>query len=187
MAINTVTTSPLRFDISPVPGEGARVCSALVGSAVPKGRGTLFFFSLCFAVALLAFLLPPSTASAFLIGMIGVYGSFFGLQALGRANLRTLQEKDPHALETYSVEIGPHDVYTGCAHVNARYPWHEFLTVTENSEFYLFVRRNGGGAALPKRILDHSQDQLLRNRIREWAPDRGANLAKERQRIAAAI
>ena len=173
---------PLRFEIAPAPGESARGCGALLVSAIAKARarGTFLFVGLCALVGLLAAVVPPSRASSFLVGLIAVYASIYGVRALGRRNLRALQETDPHALETYFVEIGPLDVYAGCAHVNARYAWEEFTKVTESTEFYLFVRKNGGGVALPKRILDASKEQELRDRIREWAPDRGSGLPRER-------
>jgi len=169
-----------------MPGESARSCVALVGRAVSKTRGTLFFFGVCGGVVILSLLLPPSRASTFLVGFAAVYVSIFGLQAVGRANIREIQGKDPHTQETYVVEIGPLDVYTGCAHVSARYPWKEFSKVFENNEFYLFLRSNGGGAAIPKRVLDAAAEQELRNRICEWSPDGGAGLAREREPGAAA-
>jgi hypothetical protein len=169
---------PLRFEITPQPGENARSCAALVVSAVPKSRGTWFFVALCLGVALASFILPASRASTFLVGLAAVYAAVYGLQAVGRANLRQLQDQDPHSQETQFVEIGPDEIHTGCAHVSARYPWREFAKVFENTEFYLFMRATGGGAAVPKRILDAAKDEELRARIRDWSPDRGAGLAR---------
>jgi hypothetical protein len=48
----------------------------------------------------------------------------------------------------------------------------------ENNEFYLFVRPSGGGAALPKRLLDSVTDVSLRECIAQWSPDGGAGLAR---------
>jgi len=131
-------------------------------------------------VALLAFLLPASHASAFFVGWAALYGTVYGLQTVGRANLRQLQDNDPHTLEPHLIEIDARDVYTGCAHVSARYPWHEFTKVDESNEFYLFVRGSGGGVAVPKRLLDEPTEEELRARIREWSPDHGAGLARPR-------
>ncbi len=174
-----MTNQPMRFEITPAPGESARSCVALVSGVVPKWRGTLFVLSLCGGVGLLAWLLPPSHLTTFLVGFAAVYASVYGIQAVGRANIRDIQDRDPHSGETHVVELGPQDVFIGCSHVNARYPWREFKKVSENNEFYLFFRGNGGGAAIPKRILDAAAEQELRLRICEWAPDRGAGLARE--------
>jgi YcxB-like protein len=175
----TMTDQPLRFEIAPLPGESTRSCVALIGR-VSKSRGAWFLFGLYAGVGLLSYLLPPSRLASSLVGFVAVFASIYGLQAVGRANIRAIQSTDPHSLETYVVEVGPHDVFTGCAHVNARYPWKEFSKVFENDEFYLFLRSTGGGAAIPKRILDGEAEQQLRNRISEWSPDRGAGLARER-------
>jgi hypothetical protein len=178
-----MTNDTLRFEIAPVPGESARACTALIASAVSKmrSRATWLLIGVGAAIGVLSILLPPSHAVSFLVGLVGVYGSVFGMQALARANARMLRASDPHDLETYSVEVGPQDIFTGCAHVSARYPWQEFTTVTESTEFYLFVRSGGAGVAIPKRILDPSREQALRACIQEWAPDRGAGLPRERQ------
>ena len=42
----------------------------------------------------------------------------------------------------------------------------------------MLVRPNGTGAAIPKRLLDDDADTQLRERLREWSPDQGANLAR---------
>jgi hypothetical protein len=144
---------------------------------MPKARGNLVFAGIFLGVIALSFVLPPSSVSAFIVGFVTLYATIFGLQMAGRANIRELQAKDPHALETFFVEINEAEVRTGCAHIAASYPWSEFARVTEDNEFYLFVRTAGGGAALPKRILDGPAEQSLRACISAWAPDRGAGLA----------
>ena len=118
-------------------------------------------------------------ASTTLIGLGAIVATGVGLQAEGRSRLRRLQERDPHAQEVHHVELGPAGVRTWCAHVHARYTWADFAKVTENGEFYLFVRPNGSGVAIPKRLLDGPRDEELRSKIREWATDRGAALARE--------
>src|SRR5690349_3114506 len=121
----SMTSQPVRYEIVPLPGENARGCRALVCSAMSRARSrnTWLFSGLCAGIGGLSMLLPPSRATSFVIGVISIYGSIFGLQAIGRANMRKLQDSDPHSLEPHSVEIGPQDIYTGCAHISARYPW----------------------------------------------------------------
>ena len=131
-------------------------------------------------VGLAAYFLTPSTSIAtFVIAMVAVLATMFVLRVDGQSQMRRLQQNDPHALETHFVELDPDGIRTWCAHVEARYPWSEFTTTTENNEFYLFVRPSGTGAAIPKRLLDDGRDAVLRAHIREWAPDRGAGLACE--------
>jgi GNAT superfamily N-acetyltransferase len=131
-------------------------------------------------VALAAYFLTPSTRlTTFLIGLVAVLATMTALRLDGRSQMRRLQEGDPHSLETHFVELDPEGIRTWCAHVDARYPWREFTKTTENNEFYLFVRPSGTGAAIPKRLLDDATESALRVHIREWAPDRGAGLARE--------
>ena len=169
----------LRFEIDPQPGESAKACSAIARSVVPQSRGNLLLFTLYMAVGLASYYLTPATRlTTFVIGMFGVLGTLYGLQAVGRANLRQLQTTDPHATETHFVELSSAGVHTWCAHVDARYPWADFAKIAENNEFYMLVRPNGTGVAIPKRLLTVASDANLEARLREWSPDRGASLAK---------
>jgi hypothetical protein len=131
------------------------------------------------AVGVAAYYLTPATGWAtFLIGLVAVAATALLLQAEGRSRVRRLQSDDPHARETHFIELNPNGFRAWCSHVDARYPWKDFAKVTENGEFYLFLRA-GNGSAIPKRILDESTEAELRHRIRAWAPDGGAGLARE--------
>ncbi len=170
----------MRIRIDPLPGESLKGCLALGAVSAPATRLNALVFALYGAVAVAAFLLTPSTRlMTTAIGIGAVLSTLLAYQWEGRARLRRLQASDPHALETHFVELGPEGVRAWCAHVDMRYRWADFSKVTENREFYLLVRRSGGGSAIPKRILDEATDAELRARIREWAPDRGENLARE--------
>ena len=170
----------LRFQIDPQPGESTRACSAIARSILPTNRGNMLLFGLYAAVGLASYYLTPTTRlTTFVIAMFGVLGTVYGLQAVGRANLRRLQTADSHSAETHFVEVSAGGVHTWCAHVDARYPWTDFAKAVENNEFYMLVRPNGSGAAIPKRLLNDAADAELRHRLSEWSPDRGANLARE--------
>src|SRR4051812_35681432 len=169
----------LHFQIDPQPGESTRACSAIARAVLPTARGNLLLFGLYGAVGLASYYLTPSTRlTTFVISLGAVMATVYGLQVVGRANLRHLQQTDSHASETHSLEVSATGVHTWCSHVDARYPWTDFRKVTENSEFYLLVRPNGTGAAIPKRLLDEATDAQLREQLRLWAPDQGANLAR---------
>jgi|SRR5687767_6745850 len=174
----------LRFQIDPRPGESLRGCSAIAQAAMSPGRANLIVYALYAAVFVAAFFLTPATwITTFLIGLVAVLATTLALQAEGRSQLRRLQASDPHALETHYVEIGPEGIHTWCSHVDVRYPWPEFTKVAENTEFYLFIRPSATGAAIPKRVLDDATESVLRARIREWSPDRGTALARERSSV----
>ncbi len=168
----------MRFQIDPQPGESMRACAAIAQAALPRSRGNLIVLGLYVAVGIAAFVFTPTTTPATLaIGMGAVLGTVFALQFEGRSRLHWLRAAAPHSLETHFVELTADGVHAWCAHVDARYPWPDFTKVTENGEFYLFIRANGSGSAIPKRLLDPTTDAALREAIREWAPDRGSELA----------
>src|SRR5262245_54447119 len=96
-----MSNDSLRFDIDPVQGESARGCASLIGKAVKQSRGTVLFVALCAGVVALSFILPGSRASTALVGLVAVNASLYGLQAIGRANIRDLQSADPHSLERW--------------------------------------------------------------------------------------
>lgn len=180
MATRISMDQTLRFQVDPQPGESARACSAIARIVIPTTRGNLLVFGLYGAIGLASYFLAPATRlTTFVIGLGGVLGTMYGLQALGRSNLRRLQITDPHSLETHFVEVSAHGVHTWCSHIDAKYPWTDFKKVVENNEFYMLVRPNGTGTAIPKRLLDDTADAQLRERLRDWSPDRGANLARE--------
>ena len=169
----------LRFQIDPQPGESARACAAIARTVVSQSRGNLLLLGLYAAVALASYVFTPATRlTTFIIGIAAILATVSGLQALGRSNARRLRGADAHATETHFVEISAAGVRTWCSHIDARYPWVDFAKAAENSEFYLLVRPNGAGAAIPKRLLNEAGEAQLRERLREWSPDRGANLAR---------
>jgi hypothetical protein len=181
MATQISTDPTLRFQVDSQPGESARACSAIARSVIPQTRGNLLLFGLYIAVGLASYFLTPATRlTTFVIGLAGVLGTLYGLQAVGRANLRHLRRTDPHSTETHFVEVSTTGVHTWCAHIDARYPWSDFAKVVENNEFYMMVRPNGTGTAIPKRLLSAADDAQLRDRLRDWSPDRGVNLTKGR-------
>jgi len=170
----------LRFEIDPRPDESQRACTAIAQAVLPPSRGNALMIGLYAAVGLAAYLLTPSTRPiTFLIGLAAVTATAYALQAESRRRLRALRTEDPHALETHYLEFTADGIHTWCAHIDARYPWRDFAKVSENSEFYLFSRPSGTGAAVPKRLLNDDSDAALRTCIRERAPDRGTALARE--------
>lgn len=172
----SVTT--LRFEVAPRDGESLRGCAAIVRAALPPNRASLMVYALYGLVGLGAYLLTPSRLTTFVVGMFGAVGAMYALQIASRRRVRRLRENDRHSLETYFVDLAPEGIHTWCAHIDARYPWSDFTTVTENKEFYLFVRPSGSGVSIPKRLIDDATETTLRQRIAEWSPDRGARLAR---------
>ena len=172
--------SALRIQINPLPEESQRGCVALARAALPPERSTWILIALyAGVVAAVLLLTPPPHTVAILVGVAAVLATALALQAYGARRLRHLSASDPHALETYFVELNQEGVRTWCDHVDARYPWTDFSKVTENKEFYLFVRPSATGAIIPKRVLDPALEAALRACIRDWAPDGGAELARD--------
>ena len=170
----------MRFEIDPQPDETQRACAAIAKAMLPASQGGATIFAVYAGVIAAAyFLAPESRAVTAFVGIAAVFATIVGLQAEGRRRVRRLQRNDPHSSETHFVEIGPDGVRTWCSHVDARYPWADFAKVTEDREFFVLARASGQGAAIPKRLVDDSQDAELRARLREWSPDRGASLARE--------
>lgn len=52
------------------------------------------------------------------------------------------------------------------------------VAMTSSALFFLLARPNGAGAAIPKRLLDDAASEQLREHLRDWSPDKGANLAR---------
>jgi hypothetical protein len=112
---------PLHFQIDPRHGESARACSAIARSVLPTSRTNLLLFALYILVGLASYFLTPSTRlTTFVIGMVGVLGTLYGLQAVGRATVRQLQSADSHSGETHYLEVSAEGVRAWCAHVDAR-------------------------------------------------------------------
>ena len=170
----------MRFQIDPNPEETRRAWIAIAQAGLPPRRATLIVLGLYAVVGIAAYLLTPATGTTtFVIGVVAVLATAMALQGEARRRVRHLGANDPHATEPHFIEFSPEGVHTWCAHVDARYSWPEFAGVKEDDEFYLFVRLSGSGSALPKRLLDQGQQAELRARIREWSPDRGAQLTRE--------
>ena len=182
MATPITEERPLRFEIEPRPSETARACIAIARAAVGTDwRSFLMYIALYIALAVVAYIVTPATwLATYLIGLGAVFATSLALHGDGRWRLKRLQAADPHATETYFVELSAEGVRTGCAHVDARYRWEDYAKVLENDEFLLFVRPNGTGAVLPKRVLDDATEAVLRARIGEWAPEHSAGLASGR-------
>src|SRR5206468_3033024 len=103
---------------------------AIARTVIPTARGNLLLFGLYGGVGLASYFLTPNTRlTTFIIGMAGVMGTLYGLQAVGRSNVRRLQMTDPHSLETHFVEISANGVHTWCSHIDGRYPWSDFTKV----------------------------------------------------------
>lgn len=122
---------------------------------------------------------PSTWAPTAVIAIGAVAFTTMALQAEGRGRVRRLHAEDPHAQETHFVELDAAGVRTWCAHIDAKYPWSDFTKVAENKEFYLLVRPSGNGVAIPKRLLEEATARELKDRLREWAPDRGVALGRE--------
>ena len=169
----------MRFQIDPRPGEALRGCGALAREVMPESRFSVIMIAVYFGTIAAAYYLAYATwATTVGISIAAIMATIAGVQLEGRRRLRALRGKDPHETETHFVELSAEGIHTWCGHVDARYPWREFVKATENGEFYLFVRASGSGAAIPKRILSDAENDELRTRIRDWAPDRGASLAR---------
>jgi hypothetical protein len=169
----------LRFEISPLPDESQRACTAIAQAALPASRSGLLMFALYAGVGGAAYLLTPTTwPLTFLIGIVAIAATALGLQAEVRRRLRRLRLDDPHARETHFVELSPDGIRAWCSHIDARYPWSDFARTVENGDFYLFVRPSGTGTAIPKRLLDDTLEAQLRACVQQWSPDRGSGLAR---------
>jgi hypothetical protein len=160
----------MQFQIDPQPGESQRACSAILKSTLPPSRGDLLLIGLFALVFAAAWYFARATLDAtVLIGVAAIMATTYAMRYEGRRRVRGLQTADPHSLETHYIELSPEGLRAWCSHIEARYPWRDFSKVIDNNEFYLFIRPNGSGSAIPKRLLDVTLDAALRARIREWA------------------
>ena len=162
----------MRIEIDPVPDECLRGCLATAQSVLPPSRGTLLILALYGAVILCAFYFTPTTrAGTTLIGIGAVAVTYFALRFDGQRRLRRAWRSDPHANEATFVELSPEGLRTGCAHIDARYPWSDFAKVSESADFFLFARPSGAGAAIPKRVIAGPSEAELRRCIADWWGD----------------
>jgi hypothetical protein len=167
----------VRFQIDPTPTENWRAATALAQAALPGSRLQLFLAALYLALGAVAYLIPPTRLTTFLVGIGTIFVSLALVHYEGTNRYRQLALADPHATETHVVELTPEGIRCSCAHAETRYPWADFARVTENDEFYLFVRPSGTGCAIPKRLVNGATDDALRIFIRRWSPDGGNHLA----------
>ena len=131
----------MRFEIDPNPDETTRACGAIAIAAMPPSRATLILIGLYGAVVGAAYVLTPATiALTSLIGLAAVATTALLLQVDAKSRIRRLRVDDLHAREPHFVELTPDGIHTWCTHVDARFPWADFMKVIENNEFYLFVR-----------------------------------------------
>jgi hypothetical protein len=177
MATHFDVRDVLKFEIDPQPGESLRACEAIAKRVLPPSGQPELLFGLYVIAMLSGFVLVPSARfTAGLIALLAVVATAVVLPLSGRRRLARLQANDPHATERHFVELSAAGVHTWCSHVNSRYGWADFREAAEDKEFYLLVRPSGAGVAIPKRVLDEARAEELRARLREWSPDRGANL-----------
>jgi hypothetical protein len=162
-------SNSLRFQIDPTPEESQRACAAVARACLPPSRRDLFLLAVYAAVGIAAvYVTPATTAETFFIGLLAITATVAVIELEMRLRFRHLRKADPHAREPHFVEVSREGVRSWCAHIDARYPWRDFSKITDNSEFYLFVRPSGG-SMIPKRLLDEAKDSELRARVREWA------------------
>ena len=168
----------MHFRVQPLPDEIQRACAAIASAGQLQSRVGLILLAIYALIAAAAFLLArPTWPTTFMIAAVGIMAVHNAVQAESRRLGRRAQESDPHADETYEIEVGPEGIRVWCAHIDARYMWDGITRVVETPEFYLFLRGPWGGPSIPKRLLDAEGSEALRNRIREWSPDGGASLS----------
>ena len=161
-------SGPARFEVRPLPGESLRGCQALMRESLPPDRSNVISFGVCFAVAIAAYLLTPSTAAVTtLIAAGGILALIVGSQAHAKARLARLRAADKHSLETHFIELDDSGARTRCSHVDARFPWCDFTRVIEHPEFFLLIRPGGTGIAIPKRVVGTGATEL-RERLSAW-------------------
>lgn len=161
----------LRFQIDPSPEESQRACVAVARVCLPPSRRDLVLLVVYATVGVAAvYVTPTTTAATFFIGLLAITATAAGIELETRLRFRHLRKADPHAREPHFVEVSAEGVRSWCAHIDARYPWRDFSRITDDGEFYLFVRPSGSGSAIPKRLLDETTEAELRTRVREWAP-----------------
>ena len=163
----------LQFRIDPQPGETWRACIAIAQATLPPSRRSAIMIGLYVVIIVLAFVIAPSTRpQTIVIGVGAVLATEILLRREAVGRVRRTQTQDPHALETHYIELSATGVRTWCEHVDARYPWAEYRSVTKNPEFFLLLRAGGNGTAIPKRLLDDERSLELETRLAEWIPKR---------------
>lgn len=168
----------LRIHIDPVGDELQEGCEILAAATLPPGRGGWVLAGVFAAVAVGALLLAPAALPVTLLLACG--GLIVGLSVLqleARSRLRRAFAADPHHDEPYTVEVGADGIRTYCDHVDTRITWSGITRVVETRDYFVFVRGSSGGATIPRRVLSPADHQRLRQMVREWSPDRGAELA----------
>jgi hypothetical protein len=158
----------VRFEIRPLSGESFKGCQALARESLPPDHSGVISFAVCFAIPIAAYLLTPSTAAATtLIAAGAIMTLILASRAHAKARLAQVRAADKHSLETHFVELDDTGARTWCAHVDARFPWHDFTRTTESAEFFLLIRPGGAGIAIPKRVVGTGAAEL-RERLSVW-------------------
>lgn len=162
----------MRFDVDPKPNENQRACTAIARAVLPPTRAHFIIIAVVTAIGVAATLVTPATTAATTtIGIVAVIAMIALQDADANRRLRLAQRRDPHAAESYSLEISDAGVRMWCAHVDARYPWTDFVRVLVTPEFVLFARPSGAGAALPLRATSPETLDAILTQIHGWAPD----------------
>lgn len=161
----------MRFEIDSNPAEAQRACAAIARAVFPPTRFAISLVVLYACVWAASFYFTPATrtATAF-IAIAAVMAAVFLLQFDLQSRGRSAQARDPHAHETHYVELTADGVHTWCAHVDARFPWTDFSRVMDTSEFLLFARPSGVGVAVPKRLTNADELEILLSEVQTWAP-----------------
>ena len=161
----------MRLEVNPLEGESQRGCSALLEASLPTSWSAVYFLAMYVAIAITAYFVAPSAVFAtVLISIAAVFATIYILRWDWRFRTRRLQGKDPHLLETHYIELNPDGIRSWCAHVDARYPWAEYVKTVDTPEFLLLLQAGGGGNAIPKRLLNTQAEAELHQRLAEWAP-----------------
>ena len=134
-------------------------------AGLPPARGSAFLF--VFAMALLAAVLATSETLFVFLAVLGAAIALLALQMHSHLRLKRAYSADQHADEPYNIEVSEVGIRTWCAHVDVLYPWDGLDRVVRTPEFYLFLRGPGGGAVIPRRVLDPPSERELHGYIRE--------------------
>ncbi|MEO7999417.1 MAG: YcxB family protein [Gemmatimonadaceae bacterium] len=162
----------MQFDVDPQPNENQRACTAIARAVLPTSRSHFIIMAVVFAISIAAILLTPATtAYSATIGIVAVISMIALQDADVKRRLRRAQARDPHAAESFSVEVTDAGVRTWCSHIEVRHSWAAFMQVFVTSEFVLFASPSGSGVALPRRVVSPETLTTLLARIDVWAPD----------------
>jgi hypothetical protein len=152
--------------------------AAVLKTLLTRDYSDVYLTALYLVVGAVAYVATPSTWKVSVpLVPIGTLAGVFILRAEARRRTRKAGGIDPHALETYQIEITEAGFRTWCAHIDCRFTWDSFTQIRETTEFYLFLRAPGS-FAVPKRLLDDATEAELRGLIETWSQDHGRGLAR---------